>query len=686
MRTSLTRLALTLLALTGASMCLGSERPWERLLRDAPGAELNSFHEEPVSVPQENGPAVIRPHAGVDVDVCGTAVMPLTQGTIVDVGWHDRFGRYVIVQDTDGLHSFFAHLRNDGYIPASREGSPVRRDADGRLEVIGYAGQTGEAVTGCHLHYERRTFPTEYLSAEQVQGTNCRRNVYPILDLSYARDKCFLEHWDDPNLPMIGQFEATAPRPPGAAEPASAPTPISAFDWTQAFREAYEDNNFVFDDSDPEVPPGERWLGRPYSNSGGSRAVHLWAQHGESRLSHGVLLQDLKAERPHGWHHGHTALIANVSQQQVFLIRTGFWNVYMNHGGAWNLGAPIGNEERVSGFVINGSAWKDEGSVQHFERGSLFFAEYLGNFYPTVDGIALVVDGQAAPLSNSLELRSIYQAFGISLRGNPYCQLPCVDMGMLQGFTYEFTSDVPLAHVQWRGVSGDSKGAAAPAPTLASDNHTFSFTAPSGAAVLELTPRDVFSSSFEAEEGNSLAVRLFDEFDGASFQSASWTAVGPASVTGGRAQFACGSSAHTIGKVSVAGDPIVIEAKFVGPGSLRDTRIELIDASNAANRIYVGDTNYRSDGLYTIGSGVFNLAQGGGGLSLSQYQEYRITVSGTSLTVQRGSTLGNLTETRQSTLATSIAGKAFHIAIGTGNPDYCPGEFDWIRVLGATVN
>jgi hypothetical protein len=132
----------------------------------------------------------------------------------------------------------------------------------------------------------------------------------------------------------------------------------------------------------------------------------------------------------------------------------------------------------------------------------------------------------------------------------------------------------------------------------------------------------------------------------------------------------------------VSGDPLVVEARFVGSGSLRDTRIELIDTADSGNRIYIGDTNYRATGLYTAASGVFDLLQGGEGVSLRQYQEYRVTISGDSLIAQRGSTLANLTETRSVTLSHAINGKSFFVGIGTGNPDYCPGEFDWIRVTG----
>lgn len=107
----------------------------------------------------------------------------------------------------------------------------------------------------------------------------------------------------------------------------------------------------------------------------------------------------------------------------------------------------------------------------------------------------------------------------------------------------------------------------------------------------------------------------------------------------------------------------------------------LVDVANPANIIVVGDTSYFATGLYTAGAGVFSLAQSGNGISVNVYKEYRLTITGTSLTFQRGDTLANLTETRTATLPASIVGKTFHLAIGTPGTVYCPGTYDWIRVV-----
>jgi murein DD-endopeptidase MepM/ murein hydrolase activator NlpD len=446
---------------------IDTAEPWRRVIRGAPNAQLTSCHGERIDI-VVNGNPIRGIHAGVDVGVCGNEIMPLTQGTFIEIDFHTAFGNYVIVRDTDGLYSFFAHLAYQDLISASREGSSVLRDSEGRLEVIGRAGRTGTAQNGCHLHFERRTFDTPYIEASPPP---CRANVYPLRLEDSALSQCFLENWDDPNLPMIGEFHPDAPRPPGVAEPAYPQSPVNSFDWTRAFRKTYGDMNYA--------APDERWIGRPHANNGGSHAVHLWAPHGESQLSDGVLIQDLKAPKePIGWDHGLTALVANIAEREVFFLRTGFWNVYMNHGGPWNLGAPTSNEERQAGFVINGTPWEDEGSVQTFERGTLFFADFLPNWYPTVDEVALIIDGQATPLSNSLEIQSLYAAIGISLQGNPYCRSPCTDLGMFRGLRYELRSDVPLTQVSWRGDSERAKASGQPAPTLAADLQTFSFMAP----------------------------------------------------------------------------------------------------------------------------------------------------------------------------------------------------------------
>jgi hypothetical protein len=113
------------------------------------------------------------------------------------------------------------------------------------------------------------------------------------------------------------------------------------------------------------------------------------------------------------------------------------------------------------------------------------------------------------------------------------------------------------------------------------------------------------------------------------------------------------------------------------------TVMSLIDVATG-DRIQVGDTNYRSslfpDGLYLYGKGAFNLPQFGNNVTTGTYMEYRLTVAGTQVTLERGTSLANLTEIVTGVLATSIAGKTFYLNIGTGGPNYCPAVFDWVTV------
>jgi hypothetical protein len=86
--------------------------------------------------------------------------------------------------------------------------------------------------------------------------------------------------------------------------------------------------------------------------------------------------------------------------------------------------------------------------------------------------------------------------------------------------------------------------------------------------------------------------------------------------------------------------------------------------------------------MYTAASGAFASPQAGNGNSVNVYKEYRITIDHNVLTIERGETLGSITETRSVTLAGSIVGHTFSLQTSAGGNDgyYSPSEFDWIRV------
>ena len=185
-----------------------------------------------------------------------------------------------------------------------------------------------------------------------------------------------------------------------------------------------------------------------------------------------------------------------------------------------------------------------------------------------------------------------------------------------------------------------------------------------------------------------------DPFDGTALQTAVWTAAGGGTTTvaNGSVSLSCFAKVTTAGKLTFSGQRLVVESGFFGVGhvynepnnlfgkTLWDTAITLTDVATG-DRIVVGDTNYfDGGGLYLIGTGIFNTPQFGNGVSSNTYMEYRLTVNGNAVKLERGTSLANISDSIDAVLPTSIAGKSFHLTISTGGPDYCPSEFNWITV------
>lgn len=88
-------------------------------------------------------------HQGIDIAApLGTPVRAAAPGTIVELGWHGGYGRFVRIRHADHLETAYAHLARFG--KDLKLGSRVNQD-----EVIGYVGTSGHS-TGPHLHYEIR--------------------------------------------------------------------------------------------------------------------------------------------------------------------------------------------------------------------------------------------------------------------------------------------------------------------------------------------------------------------------------------------------------------------------------------------------------------------------------------------------------------------------------------------------
>jgi murein DD-endopeptidase MepM/ murein hydrolase activator NlpD len=86
-----------------------------------------------------------RAHRGIDIGAArGTPVRVPAAGTVVFAGWRNGYGRTIIIDHGDRVHTLYGHLSRLGV----RRGQTVRQGT-----AIGSTGSTGHA-SGPHLHYE----------------------------------------------------------------------------------------------------------------------------------------------------------------------------------------------------------------------------------------------------------------------------------------------------------------------------------------------------------------------------------------------------------------------------------------------------------------------------------------------------------------------------------------------------
>lgn len=86
-------------------------------------------------------------HAGIDLAApMGTPVRASAWGRVVETGWSDVYGNWVLLRHPLGLRSFYAHLS----VIRVNEGAFLFGGA-----VVGEVGSTGRS-TGPHLHFEIR--------------------------------------------------------------------------------------------------------------------------------------------------------------------------------------------------------------------------------------------------------------------------------------------------------------------------------------------------------------------------------------------------------------------------------------------------------------------------------------------------------------------------------------------------
>ena len=86
-------------------------------------------------------------HTGIDLAVAeNTPVAAAYGGVVTDSGESDVWGKYVLIEHSDGFETYYCHL-NDIY---AHEGTVLRSG-----ETLGIVGSTGWS-TGPHLHFEVR--------------------------------------------------------------------------------------------------------------------------------------------------------------------------------------------------------------------------------------------------------------------------------------------------------------------------------------------------------------------------------------------------------------------------------------------------------------------------------------------------------------------------------------------------
>jgi murein DD-endopeptidase MepM/ murein hydrolase activator NlpD len=120
---------------------------------------------------------VARGHHGIDIAAePGTPCRIAAGGTVVFAGWQNGYGKTIIVDHGDRIHTLYGHLSSIG---VSR-GQRVEPGA-----VLGATGTTGQ-VSGPHLHYEilvngRPVDPGPYLaSAPDVQRAPARAGMAAV--------------------------------------------------------------------------------------------------------------------------------------------------------------------------------------------------------------------------------------------------------------------------------------------------------------------------------------------------------------------------------------------------------------------------------------------------------------------------------------------------------------------------
>ncbi len=123
-----------------------------------------------------------RMHKGVDFGVpVGTPVMAAGSGTIAFMGWERGYGRFLLINHSNGYSTAYAHLSR--FAPGLHKGSHVRQ-----AQIVAYSGNTG-LTTGPHLHYEVRIHGKQVnpLKVKMAQGRKLKGKELRAFEAQRAR-------------------------------------------------------------------------------------------------------------------------------------------------------------------------------------------------------------------------------------------------------------------------------------------------------------------------------------------------------------------------------------------------------------------------------------------------------------------------------------------------------------------
>ena len=217
----------------------------------------------------------------------------------------------------------------------------------------------------------------------------------------------------------------------------------------------------------------------------------------------------------------------------------------------------------------------------------------------------------------------------------------------------------------------------------------FKGTNQTGLAVLQ---KDLFSglelpSAMSVKPGNEItnapisSQSWSDDFNGGALDTSKWSILNSAgvSVSGGLLYLtrstSWGGYVTTREKITYQKSKYVVEYR-----ARRTSNFDVIFAfSDGTNEIGILDSSYSTNvGLMLYRNGIFGIRSQFNGQTTTQWKEYRITIDGQAVTVQRGDSLSNLTETLTDTLEAPISTVPLHFLVGaTGGSTT---EMDWIRV------